>query len=158
MAESTDFFWRETFSSIYPVLGALEREGMIVKTHDSSKGKRARHLYALAPKGQQVLQEWLKESPMPHQVRSEILLKLFLGSLASPNVSLQHVQKHREELTKKKRTLSKIREELLCMSKDTVGLPYWLITLDHGMKTIDASLQWCEETVVKLKEIGANHE
>jgi len=160
MAKSTDFFWKETFSSIYPVLRTLEKEGMIVKAEDGSRGMRARHLYSLAPKGEKVLQEWLKVVSEPHQVRSELLLKLFLGSLASPLVSLKHVQDSREALLTKKVTLSQIKDQLMALPKNTAGLPYWLITIDHGMKTIEASLQWCEESLIKLKEleVGDYHE
>lgn len=153
MAESTDFFWKETFSSIYPVLQTLEKEGMITKQEDNSKGKRARHLYSLAPKGQKLLQDWLQETAEPHQVRSELLLKLFLGSLSAPVVSLKHIEEHQKALFAKKRVLLQVKQELLSLPKNTEGLPYWLLTIDHGLKTMDASLQWCEESVRTLKEL-----
>lgn len=153
MEQSTDFFWKESFSSIYPVLAMLEKEGMIVKQEDHTRGKRPRHLYSLSNMGYLALQEWLKEAPQPQQARSEILLKLFLGSLTTPVISLTHVQEYQRGLAAKKKTLAKILNELLAMPKETTGLPYWQLTIDHGMKSIDASLQWCEEALIKLKQI-----
>ena len=42
MKDSTEFFWRETFSSIYPVLDELEKEQLIIQVANTSASGRGR--------------------------------------------------------------------------------------------------------------------
>ena len=51
MEGSTQYFWKESYSSIYPVLGALIEEGLIIQHEDLSKSERQRNVYELTGEG-----------------------------------------------------------------------------------------------------------
>jgi DNA-binding PadR family transcriptional regulator len=51
MGSSTQYFWKESFSSIYPVLEDLEKQKLIVKIDTRAKNTRTRNIYTLTPAG-----------------------------------------------------------------------------------------------------------
>src|SRR5579872_3449209 len=77
MESSTQYFWKETFSSIYPVLEDLEKQKLIVKVATLTKSDRKRNTYSLTAAGQNALESWLIGPFEDVQLRNELLLKLF---------------------------------------------------------------------------------
>src|SRR5689334_21998945 len=75
MEATTQYFWKETFSSIYPVLEELEEQKLIVRVKNTTKNDRKRNVYALTSKGQDVLEAWLKQPAENMQIRNEFMLK-----------------------------------------------------------------------------------
>src|SRR5271155_3892477 len=49
MESSTQYFWRETFGSIYPILEDLEKQKLIEKIDVPTKSERKPTLYPLTP-------------------------------------------------------------------------------------------------------------
>src|SRR5581483_3140252 len=79
MESSTQYFWKETFSSIYPILEDLEKQKLITKLDVPIRNDRKRNVYTLTTAGKDVLEKWLMQVPDDIQVRNELLLKLFFG-------------------------------------------------------------------------------
>ena len=100
MESSTQYFWKETFSSIYPVLEDLEKQKLIVKVDTPTKNDRKRNVYTLTPAGQKTLENWLIQPPENMQLRNELLLKLFFGNMVPIEVNIEHLEKHKKELEK----------------------------------------------------------
>ncbi len=147
MESSTQYFWKETFSSIYPVLEELEQQGLIKQLKNPSKSKRKCNLYSLTPDGQQALEDWLKLPPESEQLRNEFLLKLFFGQNVSRNVIRRHIEKYQSELQSKQAIYLDIQNELAREHHMRKGYPYWLLTLDYGLAQINSALQWCEKAL-----------
>src|SRR5262249_51602027 len=116
-----------------------------------STHERQRYLYALTPKGNQILDEWLAKPVELEQHRNELLLKLFFGSSAPLSLNLKHIEEHQRLLTKKKILFSSLKEKLQLEHRDEPNLPYWLITLDYGLRQVEAGLDWCESSLNSLK-------
>jgi DNA-binding PadR family transcriptional regulator len=94
-------FWSESFGQIYPILRRLTADGLVVRRHQSQRGKPDRHLYSITPRGLDQLRAWLALPARPETFRSELLLKLFLGNLVSAETSLgqiRHFEKRQETL------------------------------------------------------------
>lgn len=151
MESSIQYFWKETFSSIYPVLQELEKDALIVRQENPSKNDRQCHLYTLSPQGKQVLKEWLAKPAELEQSRNELLLKLFLGDVVPPSISQQHLEEYQRVLKNKKTIFLEIQKKLQREHQDETGLPYWLITLDYGIRQVEAALDWCESTLKQIK-------
>jgi len=149
MESSTQYFWRETFSSIYPILEDLEKKQLIKKIDVPTKSDRKRNLYALTRAGENVLEQWLAQTPDEIQVRNELLLKLFFGSLVPREINIKHLQDYKITITKKISAFEQI-EHTLRNSNDPDSL-YSLIAVDHGIKHALASLQWCDQAIKTLK-------
>ena len=153
MESSTRYFWKETFSSIYPVLQELEKDGLILRQENPSKSDRQRHLYTLSSEGKQALKEWLAKPAELEQSRNELLLKLFFGDVVPSSISQQHLEEYQKALKDKKRIFLEIQDKLQREPHEDPGLPYRLITLDYGIRQVEAALDWCENTLKQLNKL-----
>jgi PadR family transcriptional regulator AphA len=151
METSTEYFWKETFSSIYPVLEELENQKLIVKIDTPLRNDRKRNVYALTPKGHNTLENWLIEEPENIQLRNELLLKLFFGNLVPIKTTIKHLEQHKKKLEYKLSSFREIEHKL--SSINPFESLYGLITLDHGIRQVIASLEWCNQAILKLKSI-----
>jgi DNA-binding PadR family transcriptional regulator len=149
MEESTQYFWKETFSSIYPQLEELENKNLITKVVTRAINDRKRNVYALTPAGQKVLKEWLELPPETIQVRNELLLKLFFGTKVSLKTNIAHLETFKKELTSKLSTFRAIQQQL--READSLESTYGLITLDHGIRQASSALEWCGNAIKTLK-------
>jgi len=148
-------FWNESYGQIYPILNRLAAEGLAERRREKQRGKPDRHVYSLTPKGRQELERWLALPARLEPVRSELLLKLFLGGagpVAASLAQVEHVEaRHRELLD----TYAGIERQLRKQMAGHPELPYWLVTLRCGQHRSRAMLAWCEETLATLKRLGA---
>lgn len=153
MEESTEYFWKESYSSIYPVLGTLVEEGLIKQHEDSPNNGRQRNTYELTAKGKKELKEWM-DKPVEHeQFRNELLLKLFFGEFAPLSTTKKHVEAFQQTLIGKNKLYQKIKEQLQIDQKNADGLPYWLMTLDFGLMQVKSALEWCESTLKQYDQL-----
>lgn len=148
---SIRYFWKETFSSIYPVLEDLEKQKLIVKIDIPTRNDRKRNMYRLTPEGHHNLQNWLLQPPEEIQLRNELLLKLFFGNLVPVESQITHLEAYKKELKHRLATFHEIKKELSCSSSQE--FVYGLMTLEHGIGQAEASLEWCIKTIKKLKTI-----
>src|SRR5688500_7085144 len=77
---SSAHFWSESYGQIYPMLSELADQGLAERTRERQQGKPDRQVYALTPSGREVFAQWLAAPAKQEGFRSELLLKLFLGS------------------------------------------------------------------------------
>ncbi|MBV8431687.1 MAG: helix-turn-helix transcriptional regulator [Solirubrobacterales bacterium] len=106
--KSTRHFWAASYGQIYPELRRLEQDGLIQGQSDPS-GARARMAYALTPRGEQALRDWLLSEHMPvYELRDEAMLKLFFSDL-EPGSALQAVRAIRALHERKHEQLSQIQ-------------------------------------------------
>lgn len=153
MKKSTDFFWKETFSSIYPVLEALKKDRLITELEDSLSGRR-RKTYKITKEGLKALQEWLLEDNDLEQARNELLLKVFLGDLNTIDSSIKHIDSYKQQIAKRKLILENARKELPKQCKDEAGLPFWLMAVEFGLRRMQASIEWSEFALNELHKLN----
>lgn len=151
MESSTEYFWKEGFSSIYPVLEQLEQQKLILKIDIPTRTDRQKNEYILTELGHDALQNWLTQSPEEMQLRNELLLKLFFGNLTSIETSIEHLEKYKKRLEIKLSSFQEIEKTLF--NNCSTDYLYRLITLDHGIRQIMSSLEWCNKSIKKLKSI-----
>jgi len=149
MEASTEYFWKETFSSIYPVLEDLEKQNLIVKIDKPTKNDRKRNIYALTSEGRETLKDWLMQPPEKLQLRNELLLKLFFGNLVPIKVNIDHLEKYKEELQSKLSIFTEIEKDMA--EAKSLELLYNSIALDHGIRQVSSSLEWCDSAIKRLK-------
>lgn len=152
MKGSTDFFWKETFSSIYPVLDALKKESLITELEGSFSGRR-RKTYKITKEGLKSLQGWLLQGVELEQSRNEMLLKIFLGDLNSIDSSISHIETYKQQILERKLVLEKARKNLPKESQGNVGLPFWLMTVEFGIRRMQASIEWSEYALDNLSKL-----
>lgn len=144
MDTALKYFWGASYGSIYPTLGDIVARGLATKRQDTETG-RNKIIYTITEAGRSCLREWLKLPVTRDEVRYETLLKLFFGSEAGPEQTIQHItafeEKTRGELIELLR-MEKVLEQI----RDTEAAhQYYLLTVKFGIQTYQGYLRWCAE-------------
>ncbi len=153
MEGSTQYFWKESYSSIYPVLGDLIDEGLIIQHEDSSKSGRQRNVYELTAEGKKALKEWVNQPVEYEQFRNELLLKLFFGEFVPLSTTRKHVEEFHQMLIKKNKIYQKIKDQLQLDQKNEPGQHYRLMTLEFGLGQVKAALEWCKSALKQYDQL-----
>ncbi len=153
MEGSTQYFWKESYSSIYPVLAALINEGLIIQHEDLSESGRQRNVYELTEEGKRELQEWMNKPVEYEQFRNELLLKLFFGEFVPLSTTRKHVEEFRQMLLGKDKVYQVIKERMQLEQKNEPGLPYWQMSLDYGLRQVKSALEWCESALKQYDKL-----
>ena len=147
---SLQHFWKISYGQIYPTLKLISREGLAEVRTSASNGRPDKNEYYLTAKGLEVLKNWL-EQPIelfPTE-RNEVLLKLFFGHHQSEESQLLLLQNYKEALEGRYQTYITIEQAI--QQKASEDLKYWLFTLDHGKRTTQATIEWCDFTLEQLQ-------
>lgn len=143
MERSTAYFWRESDSTIYPMLKLLAKEGKTL-SKTVYAGKKKKEVFSITELGLKEFKTWF-ESPTGLEIpRNEFLLKLFFISDQAQMVRL--FQERLEKIKKIYADYKKIEERL-------EGLDYprkevRLKALKYGMAQLELEIKWLK------KEIG----
>ena len=154
IGRSIAHFWNESYGQIYPILNRLAAEGLAARRREARRGKPDRYVYSLTPKGHAELERWLAVPARLEPVRSELLLKLFLGSAGPVADSVAQVEHCRTRQRVLLDTYVRIERQL---RKELAGHPqlaFSVITLHYGQRRCRATLAWCEETLAGLKRVS----
>ncbi len=146
-------FWNENFGHIYPVLKQLSEEELIEPINSASEDRRK--VYRITEKGKEAFEYWLIQPPEISPPRSELLLKLSFGNHMPKEHALDLIDeiRIRNEGNLKQ---YKVMEEAYCAdekAKSDPAFPYWLSSLRLGILSTEATLRWCDETQLLLKNI-----
>ena len=153
--KTTANFWSESAGQIYPTLAKLLKDGAVTCKKESSNGGRESKIYSLTKKGVKVLQAWLPDPATTYQPRDELLLKLFFGKNMSQDQCQKLIFKRKQNAEEKLVFFKSIKEHLEKEHKNRDDLPYWLITIDHGIFSARAEIDWSDETLQKFNKFSA---
>lgn len=154
---SVSHFWSENYGHIYPVLHALEAEGMVAtveKEPSQTQGRPPKTVYRITEKGSLELNDWLKKPAEHHPLRNELLLKIFLAvDLPASNVK-EKLAREKEMHAKQLEGLRGIEAMLKSQEpyKSQKALPLWLATIDMGKRFSRTVMEWCDATARSLGE------
>lgn len=155
MKESTDHFWKEGDSSIYPVLKQLLDEGLVSVELGNIETDKPKKIYAITKAGAAALCDWLRNEPEPAPKRNELLLKVFFGWNADPEITINHLKEFRR---KTEQMLNKYRSSILAKKASVAKLTnvetHRFLTLKAGIAYHQASLKWCDDAISLLNEIN----
>ncbi len=148
---SLAYFWKESYGQIYPVLKQLTNEGAITSRTIHQIGKPDKTVYSITEKGHNALRKWLEEPAEKEMLRSEFLLKLFLGSNSQPDDILHHITGYQEKIENELEQYQEISQMINTQFADNENAFYWKLVLDLGIRRLNVSLQWCKDAVINIK-------
>ena len=149
------YFWSESYGQIYPTLKQLQKAGLAARKTERQTGRPERQVYSITKKGQHALAAWLEQPPRTQPVRNEFLLKLFFGMHVPPTAAIRHMEELREVESARLKTFGEIRRKIRREQARHPGLPYWLITLEGGLRATRARLAWAEQSLRILRKLEA---
>ena len=89
------FFYRISDGSIYPALKKLAGDGL-VKLRTERRGRRARKVYAITPRGRAHFGRMLREPAQPIFVFDESQVKIYFAD-QEPEIALEHMERSRRD-------------------------------------------------------------
>lgn len=144
-------FWSESYGQIYPVLRALHERGWVHREPAAGSGP-TKYEHRLTAEGRAALREWIASPPQPLRVRNELLLKLFLGRLAEPEELESLLRQHAEGARARRDGLLAIKEALEKSRPDLPDALFWLVTVDFGLRSLQAQIEWAHAALGALAE------
>ncbi len=145
-------FWNENFGHIYPTLKVLEKEGCIRQISEEKVSKKIK--YEITDEGKYELMNWLQEETLMQPVRSEFMLKfLFSSQIPVGKVieMLKHYKKRQEEELNRYKDMEKVLEDGI-HEISAERARFLRATLRRGILTSQASIKWCEETMLEFEK------
>ena len=154
IAQSISYFWNESFGQIYPTLKKLVEEGLATRQTEKRLSKLDRYVYTLTDAGRTELRNWLKEPPEPESARNEFLLKLFFASQVAVGDNIALIEGYRREQVALLEYCRQMEQFLRTERADSPNLPYWLLGLDLGRQTTQATIAWCDKSIEEINQLA----
>ena len=152
--DSVGFFWNESYGQIYPNLKKLEAGGFVTSTAERQNGRPDRRVYAITKQGRERLRKWLAVPPQPEIPRNELLLKLFFGEQAPPEILIGYVERMAEERRGLLKRFELVEREDIGKHQHYAAAPYWRMAARFGQMEMKAHVHWAEETLAGLKKMA----
>ncbi len=143
MDTALKYFWGASYGSIYPTLNGLVERGFADR-REAGENRRNKLIYTITDKGRHYLREWLKNPVEKDELRYETLLKLFFGKEQGPEQTLVHIRAFREKILRELPYLLGAKQVLQGHLDEDETHRYYLLTVEFGIRTYRAYLEWCE--------------
>ncbi len=144
MGRSTVYFWRESDSTIYPMLKVLAEEGKAVPNIDYV-GKKKRELFSITEAGRAEFKAWVESPTGLETSRNEFLLKLFFITDRGEMVRL--FQERLEKIEKSYEEYKKIEARLEGLP-DSPRKAIRLKALRYGIAQLALEIQWLRADIL----------
>ena len=141
-------FWSESFGQIYPALNRLREQGLV----DARPGERASSsVFEITAQGRARLSELLSSPIRDRPPRNGLMLRLFFGRHLGVDQCMALLDETeataRSQLAHLRATHAEVERE------DLPDAPYFLITIDLGIRTSEATLEWVGAARERLRRL-----
>jgi len=150
-------FWYGSFGQIYPLLHKMLEEELVEVHEETTEGRPSKKVYSITDKGRELLREWMSAPTEDDLFRSEILLKIFFGSLASPEVLYEHIKKVLVDSKAHMKEFEIMEREMMPLFENSPNHPFMKINLDRGKIIQKGYIEWAENSLKTLKELSSEN-
>jgi PadR family transcriptional regulator, regulatory protein AphA len=156
-------FWYADQSQIYRTLARLTGQGWADVEVVEQTERPDRKVYSITPAGREALRAWLA-GPFPTEAQHSgpLIQVFFAGQLSDEEILAKFKQAaalFRSVLDRYNQVPSQIGDyvEMVDSQRETY---FWMLTLELGIKTMQAQLEWAENVirVIGNKQLPANPE
>ena len=141
MARSTVYFWKESDSTIYPMLKVLADEGKVL-SEVAYVGKKKKEVFSITESGRAEFKAWLGSPTGSEIPRNEFLLKLFF--VADGKEMSRLFQERLEKSERAYEEYKKIEERLESLDDFPMKVVR-LKALKYGIAQLALEIQWLKE-------------
>lgn len=179
VTDTLSHFWAESYGNIYPVLHRLHEQGLVNRATKPGSGGPPRQEYSITEDGLEELKAWLSSPIAPSKPRNELPLRVYLSSLITDAELAALLRDFANQLGSRMAFLaearSAIRGEAHATGSSEISgarsrkrestpapapreLMRWLMTIDLGIRSMEAVLGWCEDTIATLENAPQSDE
>jgi DNA-binding PadR family transcriptional regulator len=141
MARSTVYFWRESDSTIYPMLKLLAEEGKAL-SEVVYVGKKKKEVFSITDTGRMEFRTWFGSPTSEETPRNEFLLKLFF---AANRKEMTHLFQERLDKVEQIHAEYQQIEERLESIDDFPRKIVRLTALRYGIVQLESEIKWLKE-------------
>jgi DNA-binding PadR family transcriptional regulator len=141
-------FWKATHQQIYRELGKLEAMGWVKAETIPQEGRPDKKLYQITEVGQKNLAQWVAEPCDASPVKEELLVKVFVGTLAPVQNIRQELERHRQIHQARLANYRRIEAESFQTCKDaSFAAQLHYLVLRRGIRYETDWIAWCDEAL-----------
>ena len=138
---SVGYFWGPAKSQIYAVLPRLVEDGYASVRKVAQAERADKSVYRITRAGRAALKSWIEETPAPPDPdRNPLLLKIFFGQAASPEVLVEHIRQRRLEAAALRSYLEELEEDDF----------HARLTISWGLEYAGAVIRWAKRAEREL--------
>jgi len=146
-------FWDAGYGQIYPTLKTLEKGEFVSKTVGLNGKGPDKIIYSITEAGRKKLIEWLLKSNEKENVKYDILLKLFFGSMLPVEENIKKIIEFRARNAEKLKMMGLFTESLIKVLPENKDHYYYYLTVQLGKYTYKANLDWADEAINILEKM-----
>jgi PadR family transcriptional regulator AphA len=151
---SVQHFWPADQSQIYRTLSRLEDKGWAEVEVVEQEARPDRKEYHITKAGQEELRRWLTTPLRPRGTRHPGLIQVFFAGQLSDEEILEVFERSAERLRQLLAGYAQVPQESAEYC-EMVSNPreefFWMLTLDWGIHSVRAQLEWLEDVIQKIK-------
>ncbi|MBN2005598.1 MAG: PadR family transcriptional regulator [Anaerolineae bacterium] len=151
---SVQHFWTADQSQIYRTLSRLVDRGWAVMEVVEQSDRPDRKVYHITKAGQEELHQWLLAPIYMPASRSAPLIQVFFAGQLRDEEILAIFERVAEQVRAGLRQLEQIPNQMEAYA-EYMNSPReffcWMLTLDLGIKSTQANLDWLEEIIQRIK-------
>jgi PadR family transcriptional regulator, regulatory protein AphA len=151
---SVRHFWPADQSQIYRALGRLAEEGWAEMEVIEQEDRPDRKVYHLTERGRQELSRWLAAPVEVKQARSAPLVQVFFSGQMSDAEALsifEQAAANARALLERFGQVSRRVEDYSQVTTSPREFFFWMLTLELGVMTAQAQLEWAESVIRRIE-------
>ena len=148
-------FWAADQSQIYRTLARLTEQGCAEMEKVPQDDRPDRKVYSITQAGRAEFMKWLSGPPPHVDTRTAPLIQVFFAAQLSDEEILAKFEGFAEILRAVLAQYEQIPGQILPFQQE-ISSPrehfFWLLTLDNGIRSMRASLDWAESVIEQFKQ------
>jgi len=146
-------YWNAGNSQIYTTLKHLRQARLVEAEIVVQTTRPNRKVYRLTPAGQVELEQWLQEDVPERFNKDDFLTKLFFCGETSDEITLHHLQEHRDSLLQQLEQMEWARQQYATRpTRRPRLLEYQMLVREYKEATLHAGLEVTERAIARLEE------
>ena len=158
-SNSIGFFWSAKISQVYRDLHAMEKAGWVQSSEIVQTGKPNKRVFRITDEGREELENWLIKYDMKNdfEIRVGILMRMYFAAKRPKEESIALLEQFRMNCQKAIDALNNVYKELESAGIESMEMQCSEITLSYGEKYYNMQIEWCTETIEKLRNMDEAH-
>jgi PadR family transcriptional regulator, regulatory protein AphA len=151
---SVRHFWPADQSQIYRTLSKLTENGFVEMEKIPQDDRPDRKVYHITEPGKLELLRWLSGPPPMSEPRSAALIQVFFSGQLSNEEVLEKFESYAASMRGILAQYDQVPSQLTPFQQE-IASPrehfFWMLTLDNGIRSMRASLEWAENVIEQIK-------
>ena len=147
-------FWPADQSQIYRTIVRLTEEGFAEMEKVSQEDRPDRKVYHITEAGRAELFQWLSGPPALEGARSASLIQVFFAGQLSDEEILARFEGFAALMRAILAQYAQVPDQIIPYQQEITSPRehfFWMLTLDNGIRSMQATLEWAEDVIQQIK-------